>query len=68
MEPELILADEPTAEVDADTEKDLIRLLAERCAAGAAAVIATHSQALAEQASRIIQIADGRIVDDSAAR
>jgi putative ABC transport system ATP-binding protein len=68
MEPELILADEPTAEVDAATEKDLIRLLAERCAAGAAAMAATHSQALAKQASRVIRIADGRIFNDSAAR
>ncbi len=68
MEPELVLADEPTAEVDAATEKDLIRLLAERCATGAATVVATHSQALADQASRVIRIADGRILDDSAAR
>jgi putative ABC transport system ATP-binding protein len=66
MEPELILADEPTAEVDAATEQDLIRLLAERCAEGAAAFIATHSQALAARASRIVKIADGRIAHDSA--
>ncbi len=68
LAPELILADEPTAEVDAETEKDVIRLLAERCAAGAAAVIATHSVALAGNASRVIRLADGRIFDDSAAR
>jgi putative ABC transport system ATP-binding protein len=66
MKPELILADEPTAEVDAATEQDLIRLLAERCEAGAAVMVATHSQALAKQASRIIRIADGRLLNDTA--
>lgn len=66
MKPELVLADEPTAEVDAATEQDLIRLLAERCAEGAAAFVATHSQALAARASRIVKIADGRIIHDSA--
>jgi putative ABC transport system ATP-binding protein len=66
MKPELILADEPTAEVDAATEQDLIRILAERCEAGAAVVVATHSQALARQASRVIRITDGRLLNDNA--
>ncbi len=68
LSPELILADEPTAEVDAETEKDVIRLLAERCSVGAAAIIATHSVAVAARASRTIQLADGRVLDDSATR
>lgn len=68
MQPELILADEPTAEVDAATERDLIGLLAERSGAGAAIVVATHSQALAERATRVIQISDGRISHDTSPR
>ena len=66
--PAVILADEPTAEVDAATESDLIRLLAEACATGVAALVATHSRALAEAASRVIRLQDGRIIDDSAGR
>jgi putative ABC transport system ATP-binding protein len=66
--PAVILADEPTAEVDAVTESDLIRLLAEACATGGAAVVATHSRALAEAASRVIRLQDGRIIDDSGGR
>ncbi len=66
--PAVILADEPTAEVDAATESDLIRLLAEACATGVAALVATHSRALAEAASRVIRLQDGRIVDDSSGR
>jgi putative ABC transport system ATP-binding protein len=66
--PSVLLADEPTAEVDAATEKDLTRLLAGRCASGMAAVVATHSHSLAEAAARVIQIRDGRIIDDASAR
>jgi putative ABC transport system ATP-binding protein len=66
--PAVLLADEPTAEVDAATERDLIRLIADRCAAGMAAAVATHSRALAEAAARVIELRDGRIVDDVGAR
>lgn len=68
LSPRLVIADEPTAEVDAATETDLIRLLSDRCAAGAAALIATHSRALASFASRVIRLEDGRITDDAYAR
>lgn len=68
LSPQLIIADEPTAEVDAATETDLIRLLSDHCAAGAAALIATHSRALASFASRVIRLEDGRITDDTYAR
>ena len=66
--PCVLLADEPTAEVDAATESDLIRLLAEYCATGGAAVVATHSAALAEAAAQVIRLRDGRIVDDPGRR
>ena len=68
LAPSVILADEPTAEVDAATEQDLIRLLGDHCAAGGTALVATHSEALARNASRVIRLQDGRIVDDAAVR
>jgi putative ABC transport system ATP-binding protein len=68
LAPSVILADEPTAEVDAATEQDLIRLLGDHCAAGGTAFVATHSEALARTASRVIRLQDGRIVDDAADR
>ncbi len=68
LAPKVIFADEPTAEVDAATAKDLIRLLNNHCAAGGAAVVATHNLALAQTASRVIRLQDGRIVDDTSAR
>jgi putative ABC transport system ATP-binding protein len=61
-DPAILVADEPTAEVDADTERQLIELIVGRKHAGRAALIATHSMALAARADRIYRIADGRIV------
>ena len=63
--PKIVLADEPTAEVDAETEDHLLAILASYCGAGAAAIIATHSKELAKTASRVLQMVDGKIIDDS---
>jgi putative ABC transport system ATP-binding protein len=68
LAPNVILADEPTAEVDSATANDLIRLLSEHCSAGGVAIVATHSESLAQAASRVIRLQDGRIIDDTATR
>jgi putative ABC transport system ATP-binding protein len=59
--PRVLLADEPTAEVDAATETNILNHLMERCRAGAAVLIATHSMAFASHADRLLRIRDGRI-------
>ena len=61
-DPAILIADEPTAEVDAETERQMIELIVGRKHAGRAALIATHSMALAAAADRVYRIADGRIV------
>jgi putative ABC transport system ATP-binding protein len=58
----VLLCDEPTAEVDADTEAAVLCEIRRRCRAGTVALIATHSSAVARQADRVIEIRDGRIV------
>jgi putative ABC transport system ATP-binding protein len=60
-DPAILIADEPTAEVDADTERQMVELIVGRKHAGRAALIATHSVALAAAADRVYRIADGRI-------
>ncbi len=60
--PQVLLADEPTGEVDAETEDHILHLLTERRANGGATLIVTHSMALAEYADRVIHLFDGRIV------
>jgi putative ABC transport system ATP-binding protein len=61
--PTVVLADEPTGEVDADTEQQILEIFAEHSRAGGALVIATHSDALAARADRVVRLLDGRVVD-----
>ncbi|MGJ4859667.1 ABC transporter ATP-binding protein [Labrys sp. La1] len=61
--PPILVADEPTAEVDRDTEIRLIDHFEARRRAGLATLLATHSPALAQKADRIIRLHDGRVVD-----
>ena len=62
--PRVLMADEPTGEVDAGTEARLFAVFDEQRAAGVAILIATHSDALAAHADRVLKLRDGRIVDD----
>jgi putative ABC transport system ATP-binding protein len=60
-DPAILLADEPTGEVDADNERRLLALLAERARQGGAALIVTHSPAVAAAADRTLTLMDGRL-------
>lgn len=62
-DPKVLLADEPTGEVDAETEKDILKLFEARRQKGGATLIVTHSEALAAHADRVVRLRDGRIVD-----
>ncbi|MEH8022467.1 MULTISPECIES: ABC transporter ATP-binding protein [Rheinheimera] len=59
MQPLLILADEPTGNLDSKTAVEIIDLLFKLQSFGATLVYVTHDSALAEQAQRIVQINDG---------
>lgn len=61
--PRVLLADEPTGEVDAGTEAQILGVFDEQRTAGAAILIATHSEALAAHADRVLKMRDGRIVN-----
>lgn len=61
--PRVLLADEPTGEVDAATEGFILDFLHEQRQAGTAILVATHSQALADRADRIVRLQDGRVAD-----
>ena len=63
-DPPILIADEPTAEVDAATESRLLALFEARRAAGRATLIATHSEALAHRANRILRLNDGALRHD----
>jgi putative ABC transport system ATP-binding protein len=63
-EPAVLLADEPTGEVDAQSEEHILALLDAFCGRGGAALIATHSAALAARAGRVVHLLDGRVAGD----
>ena len=63
--PALILADEPTANLDSQTGQDLIKLMKKlNQERGLTFVFATHDPQVMEAAHRVIRLVDGRIVED----
>ncbi len=61
-DPAVILADEPTGELDSISAGRILELLRDRAQAGAAVLIVTHSEEVAGLADREIGLLDGRIV------
>lgn len=64
MEPDIILADEPTGNLDTGSGSDVMSLLAELWGQGRTLVVVTHDTTLARRAGRVVEIRDGRVVTD----
>ena len=63
--PKIILADEPTGNLDSHSSEEIISLLQELNSEGATILIVTHSALCAEKSQRIIRIFDGKIVTEN---
>ncbi|MGY3926111.1 MacB family efflux pump subunit [Aeromonas simiae] len=61
---EVILADEPTGALDSHSGAEVLAILKELHAQGHTIIIVTHDMGIAEHAERIIELKDGRVVDD----
>jgi macrolide transport system ATP-binding/permease protein len=64
-DPPVILADEPTGALDSKSGEEVLALLKELHAEGRTIILITHAENVARHASRIVQIQDGQIIDDS---
>jgi putative ABC transport system ATP-binding protein len=62
--PSLILADEPTGNLDSRSTEDVLRIFARLNEEGRTVVLITHEADLAEQTKRVIRLSDGEVVED----
>jgi putative ABC transport system ATP-binding protein len=65
-DPRLIVADEPTGNLDIRHGEEIMDMLAELNEQGATIIMATHSATHAKRASRVVSMLDGRLVSDAA--
>ena len=63
--PSIILADEPTGNLDSETSEEIMRLFAAIHQAGNTIIVVTHEQEIANHANRIIRLKDGKIESDT---
>ena len=64
MDTDLILADEPTGNLDSATSHAIMQLFRELNQQGITVVLITHEQDIAAYAHRVVRVQDGRIVED----
>jgi putative ABC transport system ATP-binding protein len=67
MDPDVLLADEPTGNLDTSSGGDIMGLFEELWSQGRTVLVITHDPALAKRAGRVVEVRDGHIVSDSAA-
>lgn len=63
-DPEIIIADEPTGALDSGTSMQILEILKEIADSGKLVIMVTHSEKVASISSRVVEISDGRIVND----
>ncbi len=62
--PPILLADEPTGNLDSASSKEIIQIIKKLHSEGRTVILITHDPGIADQAERIIKIGDGKILDD----
>jgi putative ABC transport system ATP-binding protein len=67
-DPTMLLADEPTGNIDTASSAEILKLLAALNDAGRTVVIITHEEDIARFAKRVVRLRDGRIVSDQVQR
>jgi len=63
--PSILLADEPTGNLDSTTSVEIMALFDELQAAGNTLIVVTHEQDIADHAERVVWLSDGKVISDS---
>ncbi|MDP6461742.1 MAG: ABC transporter ATP-binding protein [Gemmatimonadota bacterium] len=63
--PSILLADEPTGNLDSRTGQEIMQLFAELHSAGRTLVVVTHEESIARRAGRVVRLRDGKIESDA---
>ena len=64
MEPDVLLADEPTGNLDSTSSKEIIKLIEELNKGGLPLIVVTHDTDIGSRSERLIELLDGKIVKD----
>jgi putative ABC transport system ATP-binding protein len=64
MEPMLLLADEPTGNLDTQSGQEVVEIMEQLLQRGLTLIVVTHDRSLGQRAHRQLQMVDGRIVGD----
>jgi putative ABC transport system ATP-binding protein len=67
-EPSILLADEPTGNLDSVTSEDIMRVFGDLHASGQTVIVVTHEPDIAAHAERVVVLRDGRVESDRLAR
>jgi putative ABC transport system ATP-binding protein len=65
--PSILLADEPTGNLDSATSEEIMGLIKDLHAAGQTVVMVTHEPEIAEQCQRVVRLRDGQVMSDTCA-
>jgi putative ABC transport system ATP-binding protein len=64
MEPDVLLADEPTGNLDTTSGREVVKLIEELNIAGLTLIVVTHDREMGGRSNRLIELRDGKIIND----
>ena len=64
MEPDVLLADEPTGNLDSTSGKEVVKLIEELNLSGLTLIVVTHDREMGERSNRLIRLKDGTVITD----
>ena len=64
MEPKVLLADEPTGNLDSSSGKEIVKLIEELNAGGLTLIVVTHDKQIGKRSNRVVRLLDGKVISN----